>query len=193
MLRSRGRLRSAGRSCGAARFPADRPRTSAGPRAEEARGVAGRRTRPRARREPPCRRVNNQLLERSTLGSTERASPEIHALRSRAEIILSRHVRPIVMTPEADGPNRSYRATEAFNLSACLPALFATKPAGKSGCALPRSHCRNLGHSADDRSHPVLLHRNRHSAVAGSRLPTTGARCQPTIRCYLRDGRCLIR
>jgi len=51
----------------------------------------------------------------------------------RGREILSHFVAPIVMTPEAEGPDRRYRATGAFNLSYFLAA--PSSGPGKSGCA----------------------------------------------------------
>lgn len=54
----------------------------------------------------------------------------------RGREILSRFVAPIVMTPEAEGPVRRYRATGAFNLSFFLAgAALSESRSGKSGCA----------------------------------------------------------
>ena len=39
----------------------------------------------------------------------------------RGREALSLHVRPIVMTPETDGPRRAYRAAGVFNLSSAPP------------------------------------------------------------------------
>jgi hypothetical protein len=52
---------------------------------------------------------------------------------ARGREILSRFVAPIVMTPEAEGPARRYRATGAFNISFFLGAL--SSGSGKSSCA----------------------------------------------------------
>ena len=52
---------------------------------------------------------------------------------ARGRELLAKHVRPVLMTPQADGAARSYRATGAFNLAAVVPAV--QRPAGKSGCA----------------------------------------------------------
>ncbi|MGH7283010.1 MAG: zinc ribbon domain-containing protein [Polyangiaceae bacterium] len=54
---------------------------------------------------------------------------------ARGREALARHIRPIVMTPEADGPRRHYRATGAFNLSSCLRAASGDQRSGKSSCA----------------------------------------------------------
>src|SRR5262249_48652106 len=51
----------------------------------------------------------------------------------RGREILSRFVAPIILTPEAEGPVRRYRATGAFNLGFFLGAPACR--AGKSGCA----------------------------------------------------------
>jgi hypothetical protein len=56
---------------------------------------------------------------------------------ARGREILSRFVAPVVLTPNAEGPGRSYRATGAFNLSFFLSGAFSG--AGISGCA--GAHC----------------------------------------------------
>ncbi len=55
---------------------------------------------------------------------------------ARGREILSRFASPVVMTPEAEGPARRYRATGAFNLSFILTASSAAeRRSGISGCA----------------------------------------------------------
>jgi site-specific DNA recombinase len=54
---------------------------------------------------------------------------------ARGREILARFVGPIVMTPEAEGPVRRYRATGAFNLSFLLAAANSGNRFGKSSCA----------------------------------------------------------
>lgn len=54
----------------------------------------------------------------------------------RGREVLSRFVAPIVMTPKAEGPDRGYRATGAFNMSFFLSAgTAAPAGSGKSSCA----------------------------------------------------------
>jgi hypothetical protein len=54
----------------------------------------------------------------------------------RGRELLSRFVSPVVMTPEAEGPERRYRATGAFNLSFILTAAASSEGrSGKYGCA----------------------------------------------------------
>jgi len=54
----------------------------------------------------------------------------------RGRELLSRFVAPVVMTPKAEGPDRGYRGTGAFNLSFFLSTASAGKAgAGKSSCA----------------------------------------------------------
>lgn len=55
---------------------------------------------------------------------------------ARGREILARFLSPVVMTPEAEGPVRRYRATGAFNLSFLLTAAVAGEDRrGKVGCA----------------------------------------------------------
>ncbi len=55
---------------------------------------------------------------------------------ARGRELLSRFISPVVMTPEAEGPVRRYRATGAFNLSFLLGAATAGGDRrGKDGCA----------------------------------------------------------
>lgn len=54
----------------------------------------------------------------------------------RGRELLARFVSPLVMTPEGEGPNRSYRATGAFDLSFFLGAAAeGAGPSSKSSCA----------------------------------------------------------
>lgn len=44
---------------------------------------------------------------------------------ARGRDVLSRFVAPVVLTPNAEGPGRSYRATGAFNFSVLLSGAFS--------------------------------------------------------------------
>jgi len=66
---------------------------------------------------------------------------------ARGREILARFVAPIVMTPEAEGPVRRYRATGAFNLSFLLTAANSANRFGKSSCAGLQP---NVGNRLDD-------------------------------------------
>jgi len=55
---------------------------------------------------------------------------------TRGREILARFVAPIVMTPKAEGPDRGYRATGAFNMSFFLSVgTVVPDRSGKSSCA----------------------------------------------------------
>lgn len=53
----------------------------------------------------------------------------------RGRELLARFVSPLVMTPEGEGPTRSYRATGAFDLSFFLGAAVRDGGSSKGGCA----------------------------------------------------------
>jgi hypothetical protein len=56
----------------------------------------------------------------------------------RGREALSRHVRPIVTTPETDGPRRGYGAAGVFNLSSVrLP--FVRPPSWREAARLPEN------------------------------------------------------
>lgn len=50
---------------------------------------------------------------------------------------LGRHLAQVTMTPEGEGPERRYRASEAFNLSTLLREASGKSSSGGPGLELP--------------------------------------------------------
>jgi hypothetical protein len=73
------------------------------------------------------------------LRGSSRTGLRIETDPMRGREVLSRFVAPVILTPEAEGPERRYRATGAFNLSFLLTAAaMGESRSGKFGCAGPQ-------------------------------------------------------
>ena len=125
--------------------------------AEEERRLAGLRGE-RAQKSPQAARQAAAVVPPDA-ASIRRYLRNLFALveadAKRGREALAHHVRPIVMTPEAEGPNRRYRATGAVNVSSALRAAQVSargaRGSGKSSCA---GALGTLEHDAKPRIRP---------------------------------------